>query len=398
LFLVKYFFIFSFFVGCAQHNLAPIKKPDPSNELSLTLVSFDNTPGWAADNHNIALSAFLRSCGRFLSNASDGQMKFGHVTVKRNDFRRVCKKAGQVNIKGSNQDGRLFFETWFKLYQVSYGNTKKGLFTGYYEPVLQGSRKRSFKYNTALFRRPSDLITADLGRFRVGWSGRQISGRLIRGRLVPYFSRAEIENGILNGKGLEFLWVDNFIDAFFLHIQGSGRVVLDTGELVKVGFAGRNGHPYYAIGRDLVKRGLILKEKISLQTIRDWLENNPTQATELMNKNKSYIFFREHKATKTKRSKGEGPIGAAGVSLTPGRSLAVDRKYFAMGIPIWINTKHPIKKDPLRRLMIAQDTGGAIVGPIRGDFFWGTGLNAREAAGKMREEGQVYILLPNQRK
>jgi membrane-bound lytic murein transglycosylase A len=193
---------------------------------------------------------------------------------------------------------------------------------------------------------------------------------------------------------LELLWVDNAIDAFFLHIQGSGRVVLDTGEMVRVGFAGRNGQPYFAIGRDLVKRGIISKDKISLQTIRDWLERNPSQAIDLMHKNKSYVFFRELKFLRSKTSDNNGPIGASGVSLTPGRSLAVDRRYFAMGMPVWIDTSHPLTNDPLRRLMIAQDTGGAILGPVRGDFFWGAGVEAREAAGRMKQAGQLYILLP----
>jgi membrane-bound lytic murein transglycosylase A len=197
--------------------------------------------------------------------------------------------------------------------------------------------------------------------------------------------------------GLELLWVDSAIDAFFLHIQGSGRVILDTGELVRVGFAGRNGQPYFAIGRDLVKRGIVSKENISLQFIRSWLKKNPNQAVNLMQKNKSYVFFREVKSLKGKALNNTGPIGASGVYLTPGRSLAVDRRYFSMGIPMWVDTTHPLTKRPLRRLMVAQDTGGAILGPIRGDFFWGAGRQAREAAGRMKQLGQLYILLPRPR-
>jgi len=162
---------------------------------------------------------------------------------------------------------------------------------------------------------------------------------------------------------------------------------LDTGEVVRVGYAGRNGQPYFAIGRDLVKSGAISKENISLQTIRAWLERNPSRAAALMNKNKSFVFFRELKGQ-------DGPIGAQGVALTPGRSLAVDRKYLPMGAPIWLTTSDPLSGRPIRRLMIAQDTGGAITGPVRGDFFWGAGNQAREAAGRMKQQGQLYILLP----
>jgi membrane-bound lytic murein transglycosylase A len=208
---------------------------------------------------------------------------------------------------------------------------------------------------------------------------------------VPYPSRALIDNGALKGKRLELLWVDNAIDAFFLHIQGSGQVLMETGEVVRVGYAGRNGQPYFAIGRNLVKRGAISNENISLQTIRAWLEKHPDKATEVMQKNKSYVFFRE---LKNSNGKPRGPIGAAGVVLTPGRSLAVDRKYFPMGAPMWLNITHPLTDEPLRRLLVSQDTGGAIVGPVRGDFFWGTGPEAMAAAGQMKKRGQLYILLP----
>ena len=371
----------------------PSQEPDAKQKLVLTEVSFQKLSGWIIDNHNHAFEAFLRTCSKILNRPPDSQIAFGQNITKKIDLGRACKEAVQVNINRTSQNTRIFFETRFRLYQVSSGDNKTGLITGYFEPLLRGSRKKSSKYNIPIYKRPVDLVSVDLGRFRVGWLGRQISGRLRGNRLIPYFSRSAIDMGALKGKGLELLWVDNAIDAFFLHIQGSGRVVLDTGEVIRAGFAGRNGHPYYAIGRDLIKRGLISKEKISLQTIRAWLEKNQNLATSLMHKNKSYIFF--HELEKTKTPGKDGPIGSAGVPLTSGRSLAVDRKYFPMGIPIWINTTHPITKNPLNRLMIAQDTGGAIVGPVRGDFFWGTGLNAREAAGKMKQRGQVFILLPH---
>ena len=350
--------------------------------------------GWQRDDYTQVFATFLRSCDRIIKQPPRGQMIPGFSVGKIIDLQKACQKALQANIDNSNKKARLFFETWFKLYQVSDGKNKHGLFTGYYEPQLRGSRQRSKKYSVALYRRPPDLISVGLGRFRKGWLGQEISGQLSGVQLVPYASRAEIDGGALKGRGLELLWVDSALDAFFLHIQGSGRVVLDTGEMVRVGFAGRNGQPYFAIGRDLVKKGIISKDNISLQSIRAWLEKNPNQAVKLMQKNKSYVFFRELKMSREQGLNINGPVGAAGVPLTPGRSLAVDRKYFSMGTPMWIDTSHPLTKDPLRRLMIAQDTGGAIVGPVRGDFFWGAGAQARETAGRMKQVGQLYILLP----
>ena len=380
--------------GCAKFSLPPLQNPGAVQSLQLTPVRFEYLLDWRRDDYTQVFATFLRSCNKILKQRTRGQLVTGFSVGNILDLQRVCQKALQDNIGNSSEKARLFFETWFKLYQVSDGLNKQGLFTGYYEPQLRGSRRRSSIYNVALYHRPPDLISAGLGQFRKDWSGQEISGRLNGSRLVPYASRSAIDRGALKGKGLELLWVDNAIDAFFLHIQGSGRVVLDTGEMVRVGFAGRNGQPYFAIGRDLVKRGIISKDKISLQTIRDWLERNPSQAIDLMHKNKSYVFFRELKFLGSKTSDNNGPIGASGVSLTPGRSLAVDRRYFAMGMPVWIDTSHPLTNDPLRRLMIAQDTGGAILGPVRGDFFWGAGVEAREAAGRMKQAGQLYILLP----
>jgi membrane-bound lytic murein transglycosylase A len=383
LFLGKrgFFIFFILLAGCAEFR-PPLSSPPPTVQtLNLTPVSYDGLLGWQQDEYTQAFATFLRSCSKIIKQPARGQMIPGFAVGKTIDLQRVCHKALQANIENSSPKVRLFFETWFKLYQVSDGTNKHGLFTGYYEPRLRGSRKRSSKYNVALYRRPPDLVSVGLGRFRKGWLGQEISGQLSGVRLVPYASRAAIDRGALKGRGLELLWVDNAIDAFFLHIQGSGRIVLDTGETVRVGFAGRNGQPYFAIGRDLVKKGIISIDNISLQSIRAWLEKNPNQAVSLMQKNKSYIFFREVKVPQEQAQSNNGPLGAAGVSLTPGRSLAVDRKYFSMGTPMWIDTSHPLTQDPLRRLMVAQDTGGAIVGPVRGDFFGGRAFRLGKLQG-----------------
>jgi membrane-bound lytic murein transglycosylase A len=374
--------------GCGQIATPPGPKVPAQPSLQLTSLNFQQLPGWQDDNHAQAFGTFLRSCTKINKQPARRQLGRDGFAGTIGHWQRICRSAAEFGARISQDNARRFFESWFNPYQLSDGGKRDGLFTGYYEPQLRGARRPSPKYNVALYRRPLDLVSANLGQFRKDWKGREVAGRLKGQRLVPYANRASIDQGALKGKGLELLWVDNAIDAFFLHIQGSGRVLLDSGEVVRVGYAGRNGQPYFAIGRDLVKSGAISKENISLQTIRAWLERNPGQARALMNKNKSYVFFRELKGNLA------GPIGAAGVALTPGRSLAVDRKFLPMGAPMWLATSNPVTNRPLQRLMISQDTGGAIVGPVRGDFFWGAGPQAREAAGQMKQPGQLYILLP----
>jgi membrane-bound lytic murein transglycosylase A len=384
------FLLFLFLASCSQ-NITLLAPPQPTApSLGLTGVHFNELRGWQHDNLSQAFGPFLRSCKIIKKQPPERQMGKDGFAGTIEDWQRICRAAMEFRDGISSDNARRFFESWFDPYQIKDNGNSQGLFTGYYEPQLRGSRHPSKKYHVALYRRPSDLVSANLGKFRKDWEGREVAGRLKGNRLVPYASRALIEQGALKGQGLELLWVDNIIDAFFLHIQGSGRVLLDNGEVVRVGYAGRNGQPYFAIGRELVKMGAVLKDNISLQTIRDWLEKNPGQATWLMNKNKSYVFFREFKGA----GKQGGPVGAGGVALTPGRSLAVDRKYLPMGVPMWLDSSHPLSNKPLRRMMVSQDTGGAIIGPVRGDFFWGAGSQAREAAGRMKQAGQLYILLP----
>jgi membrane-bound lytic murein transglycosylase A len=267
------------------------------------------------------------------------------------------------------------------------GKTSPGLFTGYYEAELNGSWRRTNRFNVPLYAKPTDLIAADLGQFSSALKGKHIAGRLRGNRLIPYHSRREIENGVLRGKGLELLWVDSVADAFFLHVQGSGRVKMTDGSIVRVGYAAKNGRPYVSIGRELIRRGAMAKENVSMQSIRTWLTANPHKASDLLAANPSYIFFR--------RLKGTDVIGAMGVGLTPGRSLAVDRRHVPLGAPLWLDTRDPLdERRPLRRLMIAQDTGGAIKGPVRGDIFWGFGAEAAQRAGQMKSRGTYYVLLP----
>ena len=227
----------------------------------------------------------------------------------------------------------------------------------------------------------------DLGQFRDDLKGRRIAGRIQAGKLKPYEDRSEIVAGQWQHNDKALVWVDSAVDAFFVQIQGSGVIQLDDGSVMRVGYAGQNGHPYYAIGRALIKRGDVAKEDMSMQAIRSWLEDHPNQAHDLMNTNKSYVFFEEKHVN--------GAIGAQGVVLTPERSLAVDHTKLPYGVPLWLDASPPVAKIPrIQRLMVAQDTGGAIRGAVRGDVFWGFGDRAEHLAGAMTSQGQYWILLP----
>jgi membrane-bound lytic murein transglycosylase A len=356
-----------------------------SKETRFSRVEFSEVPGWSSDQMATALPAMRRSCARLLKAAPDRWMTDRSVGGRAGDWAPACE---QIPPKvADDETARRYFQTWFRPYRVSSGGDPNGLFTGYFEPNLKGALVRSAAFNVPIFERPKDLILATLGDWRQNLRGERIAGRVINGRLKPYHSREEIEAGALDAKGKPLVWVDDPVDVFFLHIQGSGRIVLPDGGIMRVGYDGHNGHVYRAIGRDLLKAGAIKKSDISLQSIRAWLNAHPDQMAAMMNRNPSYIFFRE--------IKGEGPIGAQGVPLTPGRSLAVDPKILPLGAPVWIVSDYQDEKNrPLRRLMIAQDTGGAIRGAVRGDVFWGHGDEAGKLAGPMKASGQLYLLLP----
>ena len=348
-----------------------LRHPREEKDRVLAPALFADLPGWAEDDLSAALSAFLRSCRRMKSPA--------------------CEAATRLPARIPAGGARAFFEASFQPFAVSAGNNPEGLFTGYYEPLLQGSRKRTDRFRVPLYIRPPDLVMVDLGDFREELKGQRIAGRVEEGALVPYPDRKAIAEGALSGRDLELVWVDDPVDAFFLQIQGSGRVRLDDGSEMRVGYAAQNGHPYFAIGKDLVERGAMSREEVSMQSIRRWLEQNPDLADDVMARNASYVFFEE--------LKGEGPLGAQGVPLTPGRSLAVDLKHWSLGVPVWLDTRAPSPREtepdrPLRRLMIAQDTGGAIRGVVRGDVFWGHGEQAAAIAGRMKHPGRMWVLLP----
>lgn len=363
---------------------------DSSAPAAIKPVSFSALPGWSTDNHARAVSAFAKSCKRILSRPADLQFGPEPFAMTYGQWQPACHRlAAMKDIDKDNEKARHFFEEYFQPYQVSAGGQhEEGLFTGYYEASLKGSRVRDAAYQYPLYAKPSDLVMVDLGEFRDDLKGRRIAGRVINGRLHEYESREEIDAGMLPQSQQNVIaWVDNPVDAFFLHIQGSGVVELPNDEILRVGYAGQNGHPYYAIGRELINRGALKKEEVSLQSIRQWMDHNPGEAAKLMHTNPSYVFFRQ-------LSEG-GPIGGEGLVLTAGRSLAVDRSKLPYGIPVWVDIEPPIDGEPdLRRLMVAQDTGGAIRGAVRGDVFWGYGLRAEYVAGKMKSKGRYWALLP----
>ena len=374
--------------GCSTVRVSPQAPPGvtaapgtPSTPVIISgLPTFKPTvfaaiPGWRQDDLRQAWPAFRASC---------------EVLAKKPDWKEACSIARDV-VATDAAAVRLFFETFLEPQQVfNADGTDNGLVTGYYEPLLRGSRKRIGVYQTPLYRTPDDLINVDLASVYPDLKSLRLRGRVVGNRLVPYWSRAElVKNPVLAGK--ELVWVDDPIDAFFLQVQGSGRVELDDGkETVRLAYAEQNGYPYKSIGRYLVDHGEMTLEQASAQSIKAWYAGHPARQQELLNANPSYVFFREEKLA----DPNKGPKGALGVPLTPQRSIAVDAQFIPLGVPVFLTTTQPGSDQPLQRLMMAQDTGGAIRNPVRADFFWGFGQAAGEQAGRMKQRGMMWVLLP----
>jgi membrane-bound lytic murein transglycosylase A len=349
---------------------------------SLRAVSFADLPGWSEDDVAAALEPLKKSCAVAMKRDDAAPFGAGGFAGTAGDWRAACE-----NIP-DQEHAREYFESSFTPYEVRGRDGPDGLFTGYYEPTLRGSYKRHAPYLVPVYARPYDLATADLGAFKAELKGQSVTGRVRHtkdgARFVPYYTRAEIGKGALKTQ-MKVVFVDSAIDAFYLQIQGSGLVRMDDGKILQVGYAAQNGRPYTAIGRELIRRGALTKDNVSMQSIRAWLEAHPKDAPNVMNANASYVFFRP--------LKGGQPLGAEGVPLAPGRSLAVDSKKMPYGAPLFLDAEDP-DGGRIQRLMIAQDTGGAITGAVRGDFFWGAGKTAADKAGRMKSRGRYYILLP----
>ncbi len=378
---------------------APVPKPVIAfSPIRHEPVAWKALPGWQSDRVNEAWPALRESCRALVSRRAAAP------------WLEACRAADAMP-KADTLDAprvRAFFERHFQPYRliaVDTDGTEKdsGLITGYYEPLLRGNRTRDARYRYPLYGVPDDLVTVDLGDLYPQLKGQRVRGRLEGRRLLPYFSRGDIDRGRASLKGRELLWVDDRLDAFFLEIQGSGRVQLPDGTMVRLGYADQNGHPYRAIGRTLVERGELSLEEATMQGIRKWATANPDKVTPILHSNPSRVFFRElppQPASAGYPTGGgtpaaSGPPGSLGVPLTPMRSIAIDPRSVMLGTPVWLATADPIDGKPIERLTFAQDTGGAIIGTIRADLFWGFGAAAGEAAGRMRENGSMWLLLPH---
>lgn len=333
--------------------------------VKLTQVDFTSFSDWQNTDHRKALLALNQSCKHLAKMPQTRSIGAQIGDISAGDFRDVCEIANVVKGMSNNQI-KNFFENWFKPFLVATrSGESKGLFTGYYEADLRGSKIKSEKYKYPIYAKPKDLSSE------------------------PYLTRKEIEDGALRDKDLEILYVDDIADLFFLHVQGSGRVTLPNGAVVRLSFAAKNNQPYTSIGGYFADNNLIPRDKISADTIKEWLRANPDKAAEAMNYNASYIFF--------KISDAEYVIGAQGVPLTPEHSLAVDSDVIPYGSPLWVETsfKKNGAKEKYNQLVIAQDTGSAIRGVVRGDIFFGHGADAESKASSMASSGYYYILLPN---
>ncbi|MGQ9370804.1 murein transglycosylase A [Azospirillum sp. ST 5-10] len=353
--------------GCATPGANGPAAPDTAHRarnvpLDLIAEDFRPLPGWGTDDHAHALAALQQTCAWVDGQPADKPMGADPRAGTVADWRPMCHLASTLPA-GDHEAARRFFEASFTPVSLVAG-AEDGLFTGYYEVELQGSWTRTDRFNVPLYRTPP--------RTRKG---------------LP--SRARIAEGALAGRGLELLWVDDPIAAFFLEIQGSGRVRMTDGTVVGLSYAGQNGHRYYPIGRHLLDLGIATPDEMSLQYIRRWLEDHPAEAQSVMNLNPSYVFFRLRS--------GGGARGARNMELTPGRSLAVDPDHVPLGVPLWVELRDaPVPGGEIRRLVVAQDTGGAIKGPVRGDLFWGAGSDAEQGAGQMKARGRYTLLVPRQ--
>lgn len=355
---------------------APLKIPN----TELEPAEFGKLDRWAADDHAAAFATFRKSCDALLK-------RRGKIAPFAEDLRGACTAAKQISLPADKVTARKFFEENFRPVRISKLGEHDGFLTGYYEPIVEGSRTKHGDYVYPIYRTPADLRT------RVKQSIRALRHRIGR-KIAGYFDRGAIEAGALEGRDLEICWLKDPIEAFFIHIQGSARVRLEDGKMLRLNFDAHNGYPYVSVGKILIDRGIIPREMMSMDAIRTFFAEDHEQAVEIMNQNRSYVFFRE-----ISELPGDiEPPGAQGVNLTAMRSIAVDKKLHIYGTPFWIEASLPLERDAsdtkFRRLMIAQDTGGAIVGPARADLYFGAGREAGTVAGRIKNPGLFYMLVP----
>lgn len=340
----------------------------------LQAADWSELPGWSADAVEEAWPPFLASCRALARQAL---------------WQPVCDAARGMGERPPPAAVRRFFESRFSPWRVvNPDGSREGLITGYYEPLIKGSRVRSKAYPWPVLGVPDDLLTIELGDVIPDLKGQRVRGRLVGNKVLPYYSRADIARMPERFAGKALLYAEDPVELFFLQVQGSGRVQLPDGSLLRLAYGDANGHPYQSIGKWLVDKGEMKLEQASMDGIKAWARANPARLQEMLNANPSYIFFREVSST------ASGPVGALGQPLTEGRSMAVDPRSIPLGAPVFLSTTQPNSAQALRRLMLAQDTGSAIKGGVRGDFFWGFGAEAGVRAGRMRQKGEMWVLWP----
>ena len=337
-----------------------IEEQNTNLENGMQKVSFLEIDGFFDDDLNHALDVFKKDCKK---------------SKRYDEFKNVCKKAEFEN------DGRKFFMLNFEPYKLIDSKAKdEGTITGYYEPLLHGSLKKSARFKYPIYKTPKNLIITD----KTNPNGSK-RGKIVKNKLVPYDTREQIEKNPKNPNLEPIAYVDDKFDLFFLHIQGSGKIKLDTGETINIGYAEQNGWPYVSIGAYLIQKNYITKDEMSVQAMKDFFKANPKIMDDVFKSNPSYVFF---------KISDNGATGTLNTVLTARRNLAVDRSYIPLGMPVFLSTKNPVTKEPLNQLMVAADVGGAIKGEIRADFFWGFGNDAFHYAGRMKEKGKMYVLKP----
>ncbi len=361
------------FSGCAtKEEIIPIEEKvqeTPSEKTAestrrMEAVGFNDLEGFYRDDLDHALNVFRKDC---------------KASRKNELFREVCQKAEYET------DGKRFFTVNFQPYKLLDKNSSdEGIITGYYEPLLYGSLEKNSRYKYPVYKTPKDMMLVDFTSAYPELKTYKLRGKLVGNSVVPYDSREEIENN--PSKNLEVIaYVDNKFDLFLLHVQGSGKILLNNGNLINVGYAEQNGRKFKGVGNYMLSKGYIGKDELSAQGMKRFLDSNPSKVDEVLNQNESYVFFRKS---------NQGATGSLGTQLTAKRNLAVDRSVIPLGMPVFLSTKNPVDKNPINQLMVAADVGGAIKGDIRADFFWGYGEDAFAYAGRMKEKGKMYVLMP----
>ena len=366
-------------VGCQKEGMSP----STSGNMRLKKVSYDQLTGWQSEDFSALISVFAKNCAQ-IQNSRKEYIESDAVRFKTADFQAKCLKFESEKIKTSAQM-KNFIESEFIPYAITDDGKAEGKFTSYYEAVIHASYQKSDKYKYPIYGKPSDLAEINLRDFDAELPNMRLVGRVENGKFIPYYNRRDIEkNGI---KAPVLMWGDDLVDIHFMQIQGSAVAKMADGSEVQIGFADSNGHKFKGIGSILLQKGYVKSGEASMPKIREWLRANPQKAEDIMHENNRFIFQRI--------TKSDGPVGAYGISLTAGRSLAVDTRYIPLGSMLWLDTVSPDKRN-IRKIVFAQDIGSAIKGVVRGDYFWGHGEEALEYAGRMNSVGKYYILAPKE--